>query len=457
MFAEMRTGSNFLEANLNALPGVTCHGEVFNPHFMGKKDNLALFGHDLAAREADPLRVLAAMRDQTEGLAGFRCFHDHDARVIAEVLADPGCAKIILTRNPIESYVSLKIAQATDQWRLTNAKNLKTTRIGFSASEFEAHLQDAQAFQVMLLRGLQVTGQTAFYIDYDDLNDLAVLNGLAAFLGVPARLEGLDPRLKKQNPEEVTDKVLNPAEMEAALARLDRFNLSRTPNFEPRRAPGIPGFVAAADAPLLFMPVKGAPEAQVADWLGRIGKGGIVGDFVQKTLRQWKRQTGAHRGFTVLRHPLARAHDGYCRLVLDGQNDLYRLLTKAYGLDLPRGAEVTPEAHRTGFLAFLRWLRIYLGGQTGQKIDPALASQSAVLQGFAQFQTPDLVLREERLAEGLAFLAAETGITAPELRPDTAPALPFALRDIADKEVQDAARDAYQRDYLAFGFGGWKG
>lgn len=36
MFAEMRTGSNFLEANLNAMPGVTCHGEMFNPHFIGK-------------------------------------------------------------------------------------------------------------------------------------------------------------------------------------------------------------------------------------------------------------------------------------------------------------------------------------------------------------------------------------------------------------------------------------
>ena len=44
MFAEMRTGSNFLEANLNALEGVTCHGELFNPHFIGKKDQTEMFG-----------------------------------------------------------------------------------------------------------------------------------------------------------------------------------------------------------------------------------------------------------------------------------------------------------------------------------------------------------------------------------------------------------------------------
>ena len=52
MFAAMRTGSNFLEANLNALPGVTCHGEVFNPHFMGKKDATSLFGIDIASGKA---------------------------------------------------------------------------------------------------------------------------------------------------------------------------------------------------------------------------------------------------------------------------------------------------------------------------------------------------------------------------------------------------------------------
>lgn len=93
MFAGMRTGSNFLEASLNAFEGVTCHGEVFNPLFMGKRNCESLFGHDLAAREADPLAVLASMRAETEGLSGFRCFHDHDARVIEHVLNDPTCGK----------------------------------------------------------------------------------------------------------------------------------------------------------------------------------------------------------------------------------------------------------------------------------------------------------------------------------------------------------------------------
>ena len=44
IFAEMRTGSNFLESNLNAIPGVTCHGEAFNAYFIGGEGKTELLG-----------------------------------------------------------------------------------------------------------------------------------------------------------------------------------------------------------------------------------------------------------------------------------------------------------------------------------------------------------------------------------------------------------------------------
>ena len=44
LFAEMRTGSNFLEESLNGIPGLTCHGELFNPHFIGHANTSELFG-----------------------------------------------------------------------------------------------------------------------------------------------------------------------------------------------------------------------------------------------------------------------------------------------------------------------------------------------------------------------------------------------------------------------------
>ncbi|MBI1217263.1 MAG: nodulation protein NodH [Rhodobacteraceae bacterium] len=454
----MRTGSNLLEATLNSFSGLACHGEAFNPTFVGHKNKTDLFGVTLDAREADPVLLIRRMIEQSDGLPGFRFFHDHDPRVLVHCLEDRRCAKLILTRNPLESFVSLKIAGQTGQWKLGDLKNQKTARARFDAADFERHLTAVQGFQLLVQHALQTTAQTAFYIDYEDLHDLDVLNGLARFLGVEARIDAIPDALKKQNPEEIRDKVVNPDEMELALEGLDRFNLSRTPNFEPRRGPGVPSLVAAKGAPLLFMPIKGGPEARVTAWLAGIG-GGLTEGFTHKALRQWRRSQPNHRSFTVLRHPLARAHAAFCETLASGRPaELRFALRRLYKVHLPADpADPAYDlyAHRTAFLAFLKFLKGNLSAQTSVKVDPAWATQTAVLQGFATITGPDLVLREDQLAPGLAFLASEVGL--PALAPG--PELPtgrYALADVFDDEIEAAAREAYQRDYATFGFGAWR-
>ncbi len=441
MFAEMRTGSNFLEANLNAIPGLACLGELFNPHFVGSHNRDAQFGIDIAARNADPLAMLAALRAETAGLAGFRLFHDHDPRVTAAVLADPACAKIVLTRNPLESYVSLLIARETGQWRLMHGRARKEAKVAFDAAGFAEHVAAAQAFQVHLMRSLQTSGQAAFWIDYEDLGSLEVLNGLAAWLGVPGRLAALDATLKVQNPEPLTDKVTNPEEMWAAVAALDRFNLSRTPNFEPRRPPAIPGWMTAG--PLLYMPVQGGPVDAVAAWLAAVGP--VRRDLTQKTLKQWK--APGRRSFTVLRDPALRARAAFRARVLSGDRaDVWQAMVRDLKIALPPpGTRLSQGEEDAAFLGFLRFVRLNLAGQMPQKVDPAWATQSAVLQGFSAWQPPDVVLREDRLAAGLAWVCAETGTTAPA----------FAARTPEAPLSPDAAalvREVYARDYAAFGF-----
>lgn len=459
LFAEMRTGSNFLESNLNSFAGIKCHGELFNPHFIAYPGTHDVMGITQAMRDADPARLLGTIRMEKGVLGGFRFFHDHDPRVLDLILPDPRCAKIILTRNPIESYVSRKIAAATGQWKLTNAKNAKSDTVRFDAAEFEAHLTALQAFQLRLLAALQRTGQTAFYLDYEDLQDLEVMNGLAAFLGVPDRIEELDRKLKKQNPEPIEDKVVNFPEMEGVLARLDRFNLARTPSFEPRRGAAIPSYLAAATSPLLFLPVAGGPVAAIRDWLHGLDGAAPESDFTMRSLRQWKLARPGHRSFTVLRHPLARAHAAYrTRIAGDGPGvfrGIRDTLVRVMGLVLPEDRD-DHAGHQTAFEVFLAFLKSNLGGQTNLRVDPVWASQAALLQGMAGFAPPDAILREERLSRDLPILLVQIGRDGPCPIPSKSDPDHARLVAIHRPEQDVLIRDIYLRDYIAFGFGDWQ-
>ncbi|WP_425074372.1 nodulation protein NodH [Sagittula sp. S175] len=466
IFAEMRTGSNFLEANINAFDGLSCLGEAFNPHFIGYPNSEDVLGITQEERDRDPTRLLNQVRMATPGaLGGFRYFHDHDPRVLDTLLTDPKIAKIVLTRNPVDSYVSWKIARATGQWKLTNVKRRKEAQAHFDAREFEEHVADLQAFQVQILNTLQRTAQTAFYIDFDDLHDLEVMNGLARWLGCKDQKDSLNTALKRQNPEPVSEKVENFDEMERALTRLDTFNLTRTPNFEPRRGPVVPGYLACAETPLLYMPIRSGPEAMVADWMAALDGvkvNQLTKDFSQGTLRAWKRDRPGHRSFTVIRHPLARAHECFCSKILSTGKGSFKgirhTLRRVHALPIPEGepgADYDENAHREAFTAWLRWVKANLAGQTAVRVDGHWATQSQCLQGMGDFTLPDMVIRESEADTYLPALAMQVGHPAPADPKPHANAAPFSLAQIYDDQIESLSRDAYQRDYVMFGFDDW--
>ena len=462
----MRTGSNFLETNLNAFDGLACHGEAFNPHFIGYPNNSEILGVTQAMRESDPARLIGQVKAQAGVLGGFRYFHDHDPRVLDQMLEDPRCAKIILTRNPLDSYVSWKIARETGQWKLTDVKRRKDAKARFDAAEFAAHVEALQDFQVTLLNRLQCLGQTAFYVAYEDLQSVDVMNGLARWLGVPQQLQALDESLKRQNPAPVLAKVANPEAMQEALSGMDRFNLARTPNFEPRRGPAVPSYVAGVVTPLLYLPLRGGPEAEVAAWmasLDHVAPDGLIQGMNQKQLRQWKRGNKGFRSFTVLRHPAARAHAVFCRRILQAGEGSYRpirnTLRRQFGLALP---EAGPDEgyslaqHREAFAGFLEFLRANLAAQTSVRVDAEWASQSQALAGFAELGPPDLLIREDEMEADLPALARKLGRMDPDPVPAAVPDVPFALDEIYDAELEALIASVYQRDYMAFGFGPWR-
>ncbi|WP_460273011.1 nodulation protein NodH [Celeribacter sp. ULVN23_4] len=464
IFAEMRTGSNFLEENVNSYPGLKCWGEAFNPAFIGKSNQKDLLGVSMMQREAEPVVLLDKIRAETEGLAGFRFFHDHDPRILHHVLKDPRCAKIILTRNPLESYVSRKIAGATGQWRLGDLKDAKSAKVRFERREFQGMLDELKGFQMYLQRELQTSGQTAFYINYEDIQDIEVLNGLAHFLGVTEERNKTTQKTKVQNPARLEDKVVNYAEMVSDLSNIDHFNLSNTPNFEPRRHPAVPTYLAGQEVPVLYMPVRGGPEIVVQNWiaaLDRVSPEDLTQGFTQKSLRQWKRKNKGHRSFTVISHPVQRLHRVFCQYILNvgGQTygDIRETLRATYKLPLPISGPdegYSRDQHREAFVKFAEFVRGNLNGQTSIRIDGTWASQSEVIKGFADFSLPDMVLREESLAEDLAHLGAAIGKVSPLISEEPEDT-PFTLADIYDGTVEEAVRGAYQRDYMMFGFKPW--
>lgn len=464
VLAEMRTGSNFLETNLNAIPGLTCHGEAFNPHFIGHPGREDILGISREARDADPARLVEAIRSQP-GLGGFRFFHDHDPRVLEIALSDPRCAKIVLTRNPLDSYVSWKIAQETGQWKLTNVKRRRDALAVFDGADFASHVSRLQQFQIRILNRLQTSGQTAFYLAYEDLQTVEVMNGLAKWLGSDQRIEALDRSLKPQNPAPTHEKVANPDAMQAALAAIDWFDLARTPNFEPRRGPAIPGHLAAVRTPLLYLPIRGGPLTEVSRWLAAldgVADSALLTGMNRRDLNQWKRERPGHRSFTVLRHPAARVHSVFCERILStGPGSYARIretLRRHFRLPIPRdmpGAGYDLESHRRAFVAFLDFLRANLAGQTALRVDAAWCTQAQALAGFAEYAAPDHLLREDEIATALPALARSLGHDTAPVPPRAQGDRPFALADIHDEDIERRIADIYRQDYLQFGFGPW--
>ena len=463
VLAGMRTGSNLLEENLAAFPGVESYGELFNPHFFGKPKVETLFGLSMTARESDPIRTIGAMRMAGEGLPGFRLFHDHNPGAIAHVLADPKAAKIILTRRPIDSYVSLKVARKTGQWWLGDVTRARKARVPFDADEYIEFLNTLSAFQAQIERALQTSGQTAFHIGYDNLSDQDVIDGLGRYLGIKAAPDMSKVRAKVQNPTPLAERLTNPELAEDALKSIALPDIGQLPMHEPGRGPGLKFFRVCKNAPLLYMPIRGAGFDPVPDWMKSVDpEAELRSGMGQRDLRRWKRQHPGHRSFTVVRHPLPRAYDAFCRYLLPTSEEAYADLRDAsirqYDLPLPdEWPDVgwSLENQRDAFLAFLKFLNGNLGGQTSLRVDNTWATQDILLNAIGQFSVPDRVIREDALADGLLAVAAEAGleVDAPSEKFDVM--APYSLADVRTQTIDAAVEDAYRRDYMMFGFTRW--
>ena len=456
----MRTGSNLLEELLSAHPQIRCHGELFNPHFVGEPGKDDALGISRRARDEDPGRMLAAVSVIPGAIGGFRIFDGHDERAMDAVLHNRRCAKIVLTRNPAESYVSLAIARQTGQWWLGDLGSARRAKVRFEPEAFARFLDETASFRQRVRRTLQTTGQAAFQIDYDDLGDADVISGLYAFLGVDAHQPPRRTRTKAQNPDPLAEKVTNPTAMRNALSRLDPFQTDRIPDFEAPRGAGVTGYRVAVGAPVMFQPVGLVARDEVDGWLEAVSGGRAPEHGLgQQPLRAWMRRNPGHRRIAVVEHPLTRIHDAFVRVILPTGlpdfEELRDILVRTHHVPLPEDPTdpgYDASAHKAAFLAFLGFVRGNLGGQTGLRPEPAWASQTGLLQAMSRFAPPDLVIRREDLIPSLDRLSDDLGLPRAVPRIVAAGAASVPLSAIVDESVHEAVAAAYRRDFVTLGY-----
>ena len=237
--------------------------------------------------------------------------------------------------------MSHAIARSTDQWKLTDVSKRKMVKVHFDFLEFKAYLTKLQDYLAHIRKALQKNGQTAYYLGFDDLNDLDVFNGLARFLGSDEELKQLGSKIVRQNPEGLRDKVENYAEMIDQVRQMDLLGTEAVPQLEQVRNPGSKNFVCGSDVPMMFMPMQRDELPEVADWLKAHQTGGnaVSTGMNQKQLNNWLRDNPVRRSFTVVRHPIERAYAAFYNHIFCSGDGLFPWIRTAlenhYGIELP--------------------------------------------------------------------------------------------------------------------------
>jgi LPS sulfotransferase NodH len=485
IFGAMRSGSNLLEQSLNQYSGITCHGELFNPSFIGHPKSTDFLGLDFVEREKSPESLIKAMiKDAGDGIAGFRVFHDHDQRTAQMALQDPKCAKIILQRDVLQSFISLEIARKTDQWLLHDSPDRRGGKIIFNTQEFNAYRTEQEAYYEDVRKILQKSGQAAFWVHYPEQRDVAVLNGIARFLGQDEVLKTVKETIRRQNPGSLRDKVENYDEMRAALSHWSEDEIIPQASFNPLRRANIPKMVSCISQPILFVPVPGGPNEEILRWMNAIDEGAAPsssyshavtdGEVLhtghnQRTLFEWMESNPDIATLTAVRHPLTRAYGAFMAKIFPTGEGTYAVireqLVNYFGVALPdldvmegatrKSLDVEGYSigqHRAAFHGFLRFLKDNLSGQTSIRKDGLWDSQMTFLTGFNAAVPISIIVKEGQMDAGFRYIESVLDLPVPTIGAPIKPDHMFALDEIYTRQTENLARKAYSLDYGRFGF-----
>lgn len=473
MLGAMRSGSNLLEKYLNQYPGLVCHGELFHQSFIGTQGCQSYLGIDLTTRDENPQRLLEAIGEaDPDKITGYRLFQDHDRRVIKSALQDPLCAKVVLTREPIASFVSLQIALKTQQWLVSDPAHRIEEQIHFELDAYARYLKDQQNFYTQISDNLANSEQPFFEIDYSKLNDVASINRLAAFIGDRAPRTELAQPIKRQNPGTLYSKIVNIEEVRAALDDECLFE-AQPPYIKPivESDTDLSRVYFCKHKDLAFGPVPGVPDLGVQKWLTHHNKHVALNGFTSHRFMEWQHGHPHSTFFSVVRHPVLRAYNAFMNKIFatntGGYISIRQSLENQFGLLLPQG-NIRPnqpqkaltdsgyglEAHKISFKLFLIFVAANLGNETKIRQDGKWQLQTEIIRRYRVLHPEVIVLREETLRKDL--LSLEHSLKFPHdsrWQNEREQKYAFEIGDVYDEEIEALASVAYAADYAAYSYG----
>ncbi len=469
IFGAMRSGSNLLERYINQFDGLKCHGELFNPAFIGWSGKNTYMEIKKPERDKAPdMLINAILAKDSKNTPGFRIFRDHNSNAIDLFLADPSCAKIILTRKPVDSFVSLKIARKTNQWLIEDEKHRKTAQIFFDMREFEEYQKVRQAYSKMIMSRLKKTDQSFFEIRYDQLGDVEKINEIAKFIGALTPLKTLKQTIKRQNPGPLADKIVNYNEIYQKLdLPAPKVDQKTEPKFLPEKGTDLSRAYFCSSKSIIFAPIPSAPDGSVRQWLTKIDGMAPENNFGTAAFKDWQSGHKYPVIFTVLRHPVARAYDVFMRKIFqttpNGFLAIREALETKFGVFLPAKDSDFSEigydiaAHRAAFKQFLAFIHHNLTQKTTLRTDGRWRAQSDLLEGYVAEFNHCIPIQEQDLNYASAYFSNRFNLAADMGKIEViTPEWVFELRKVYDVEIETLARIAYGADYEKFGFENWR-
>ena len=188
-----RSGSYFFIDSLSSTEKIRCHGELFKPNLVELdkeyREALDIGKNEVNKRDKSPLKFLGDVYkvSNDKAITGFKLFFRHNPVVIDHVISNKKIKKIILLRNPVQAYISLKMAEKSGAWTSKVESNMNHNKILINVYPLEFRKYCTGLFNIIFgcVYILEKTKQEYLLLDYLDITtSQSGLDAAVDFLGV---------------------------------------------------------------------------------------------------------------------------------------------------------------------------------------------------------------------------------------------------------------------------------